>query len=503
MSETPKKPDIQRLREAAEARLGRKLLNLVNPLPEEELLHELFHELGVHQIELEMQNEALRQAQNVIEESRDRYLDLYEFSPVGYLTLTREGMISEANLTAAALLEIDRRKLLQRRFSLLITDADRESWNLFFAEMFGCDGRRHCDLSLKRSDKAALYVKLDCMQVKSGELSSLRVTLTDITEHKLKQEELREKDEFFRMIAENSDDFIAVLDPKGRRLYNNPAYIRLFGVSEGLQGTDSFAEIHPDDRDHVKRVFSETVQTGNGMSTNYRFVLPNGAIREMESRGGLVKDSQGRASRVIVVARDITERKHAEENIHTLAFFDPLTKLPNRSLMDDRLIQAMAASKRSGRYAALMFLDLDNFKPLNDRHGHPAGDLLLVEAARRIDSCVREVDTVARFGGDEFVVLLSELDVDKAQSIKEAGIVAEKIRIALAEPYLLVTKPDGKAAITLTHRCTSSIGVVLFLDNGISKDEILKRADLAMYQAKNGGRDTIRFFEADTLPGIG
>jgi len=154
---------------------------------------------------------------------------------------------------------------------------------------------------------------------------------------------------------------------------------------------------------------------------------------------------------------DVTARKTIEDEIRNLAFYDELTKQPNRRLLNDRLVQCMAASKRSGRYGALMFLDMDNFKPLNDTHGHHAGDLLLVEVARRINKCVREVDTVSRFGGDEFVVMLNELNVDKAKSIAEAGIVAEKIRVALAEPYLLTIQQKGKAETTVTHHCTSSI----------------------------------------------
>jgi diguanylate cyclase (GGDEF)-like protein len=243
-------------------------------------------------------------------------------------------------------------------------------------------------------------------------------------------------------------------------------------------------------------VFREIVQSGIGLRTDFRFLLPDGSIRHMESRGGLIRNSRGQASRVVVVSRDITERKLAEEKIQNLAFHDVLTGLPNRRLLNDRLIQTMAASKRSGHFAALMFIDLDNFKPLNDRHGHAAGDLLLEEVARRITGCVREVDTVSRFGGDEFVVLLSELDDDKAESVVESGIVAEKIRVAMAEPYVLTIRQQGKAEATVTHRCTSSIGVVMFINHEISADDILRRADFAMYQAKEGGRNAIRFFDS-------
>ena len=198
------------------------------------------------------------------------------------------------------------------------------------------------------------------------------------------------------------------------------------------------------------------------------------------------------------ITEDITEEKEAEDHIRNLVFYDTLTQLPNRRLLNDRLGQAMAASKRSGSYGAVMFMDLDNFKPLNDAHGHDVGDLLLVEAAQRITSCVREMDTVARFGGDEFVVMLSELDVDKKLSIAQSGVVAEKIRVTLAEPYLLTRKQESGVEITVEHHCTSSIGVVLFINHEAGQEDIIKRADMAMYQAKEGGRNTIRFFDGQS-----
>jgi diguanylate cyclase (GGDEF)-like protein len=178
-----------------------------------------------------------------------------------------------------------------------------------------------------------------------------------------------------------------------------------------------------------------------------------------------------------------------------LAFHDSLTQLPNRRLLNDRLQQAMAANRRSGCYGALLFLDLDNFKPLNDAHGHNVGDLLLIEVADRLKACVREMDTVARFGGDEFVVMLSELVTDRAESTVQARNVAEKIRMALSEPYRLTVKHDGKTDATVTHRCTASLGVALFINHEASPDEVLKWADQAMYQAKHDARNSIRFHE--------
>jgi diguanylate cyclase (GGDEF)-like protein len=177
------------------------------------------------------------------------------------------------------------------------------------------------------------------------------------------------------------------------------------------------------------------------------------------------------------------------------AYFDTLTKLPNRRLLNDRLTQTIATSKRSRHYGALMFLDLDNFKPLNDVHGHEVGDLLLIEAASRIKHCVREIDTVARFGGDEFVVVLSDLHSDPKEATVQAGIVAEKIRSALFQPFTLSLHRPGKTVVTVEHHCTASIGVTLLLhDDAHCEADFLKWADAAMYQAKKAGRNQIRFY---------
>lgn len=187
----------------------------------------------------------------------------------------------------------------------------------------------------------------------------------------------------------------------------------------------------------------------------------------------------------------------ATEQLRTLAFYDTLTQLPNRRLLNDRLAQTLTSSKRSGKYGALIFLDLDNFKPVNDRYGHAAGDVLLVEAAQRIGSCVREIDTVARFGGDEFVVVLGELDTRIAEAVRLAYLIAEKIRNKLGETYHLNVEQDDQTVCNIIHRCSSSIGVAMFLENHVSQDELMTRADAAMYRAKQAGRDRITFYNAE------
>ena len=193
------------------------------------------------------------------------------------------------------------------------------------------------------------------------------------------------------------------------------------------------------------------------------------------------------------LAAVVIEHHLAEEKIRNLAYFDVLTQLPNRRMLVDRLRQAMANGRRSGCHGALMFLDLDNFKPLNDTFGHHVGDLLLIQVAQRIVGCVRETDTVARFGGDEFVVMLGELDEDRGASEVLARGVAEKIRSILAEPFALTVGREGGKAAVIEHRCTASIGVVLFFDHEFALEYIIRWSDEAMYQAKEAGRNRIHF----------
>jgi diguanylate cyclase (GGDEF)-like protein/PAS domain S-box-containing protein len=207
-----------------------------------------------------------------------------------------------------------------------------------------------------------------------------------------------------------------------------------------------------------------------------------------------VRDEHGKLSNYVATLSDITFRKQAEDEIKYLAFYDPLTQLPNRRLMLDRLQHALDNSQRHGSYGALILLDLDNFKTLNDTLGHEAGDQLLLEVASRLQACLREGDTAARLGGDEFVVILENLEQENAAAI-HAEYVATKIQSQLAQPYALVIRDNAGPTQQRMHQCTSSLGITLFRDASFPVDELLRRADTAMYQAKAAGRDTLCFFD--------
>lgn len=477
------------LRRCAEQRLAQQG-ELSDAVEIQADLLKLMHELQVHQIELEMQNEALRAAQAEIEDGQ-RFTDLYEFAPVGYFSVGADSRIRLLNQAAASLLQLPSTQLKGQCLAAYVTADSLSAFNAFITRIFtqGCYGA--CEINLCPGGAASSIAVL-VEAVTDPQRQMCNLAITDISARKRAEDAVREQKEFFRLIAENIDGFVAVLDHEGRRIYNSPSYAELFGGRDPT-GTLSFAEVHPDDRERVEQAFRETVATGVGQHLEYRFVRADGRVRLMESHGGVVLDGEGRVKYVVVVTHDVTERQEADEKIHHLAFHDPLTQLPNRLTLSDRLQHAMAASKRSGRYGALLFLDLDHFKPVNDAHGHVAGDLLLIQAAERIVRCVREMDTVARFGGDEFVVMLGELDVDYAPSLAQAELVAEKIRAAIAEPYRLDIKASDGSWQRIEHHCTASIGVTLFLDHERSEEEVLKLADIAMYRAKEAGRDRVSY----------
>jgi len=330
------------------------------------------------------------------------------------------------------------------------------------------------------------------LQVGAGNRpGSLIGIVLDITERKRTERALR-----VAATAFEAQEGMMITDAEKVIVRVNKAFSRITGYSEEevIGKTPGILSSGRHDPAYFAAIWQSVQQFGTwqGEIWNRR---KNGEAYPEQLTITRVCDADGKTINYVGTMDDITYRKTTEDQIRNMAFYDALTQLPNRRLLSDRLSQAMAASSRNGHYGALMFLDLDNFKPVNDKFGHRVGDLLLVEVARRISACVRETDTAGRFGGDEFVVMLGELDEDQATSTVQANVVAEKIRASLARPYHLTFEQEGKAQHIVEHQCTSSIGVVLFKDQHASVDDILKYADMAMYKAKEDGRNLIRFYE--------
>jgi diguanylate cyclase (GGDEF)-like protein len=285
------------------------------------------------------------------------------------------------------------------------------------------------------------------------------------------EQRLRDSEARLQAILDNAPASISAHDLAGRLILSNRHHADIAALAA------SGAHVEPRGLDVPAPVECEESFTHHdGSEHTYltvRFPMP---------------DAEGRPHAVGAISVDITARKQAEQQIRNLAYVDPLTGLPNRRMLLDRLTQAFATSARHGSHGAVFFIDLDHFKALNDTLGHDHGDLLLVEVARRLLACVRGEDTVARIGGDEFVVMAVSLAADEKAAAAQAALVGEKLLKAISQPYLLGVHP---------HRLTPSIGVSLFHGRELAHGEVIKRADVAMYQAKAAGRGTLRFFDPD------
>lgn len=344
----------------------------------------------------------------------------------------------------------------------------------------------------------------ELVSVKSkGEIGELINAFNNLLQ-KLKQREnaLQESEFRWKFAIEGAGDGLWDWDIVANSVFYSKKWKEQLGYAENEIG-DSLEEwekrIHPDDKANT---FAAVESHFSGKTSSYqvehRLLCKDGSYKWILTRGLVVSvDEHQKPLRAIGTHTDITERRQMTEQIRHQAMFDNLTQLPNRRLFEDHLTQAMAASKRYNNYGALMFIDLDNFKPLNDTHGHEMGDLLLQEVASRLKNSVRETDTVARMGGDEFVVALSQLYVDKATSKQQALQLAEKIRNALEKPYLLNKVKDDGQISKVKHHCSASIGLTLFKGEESTMSDILRHADTAMYQAKSGGRNQVQYYAND------
>ncbi len=303
-------------------------------------------------------------------------------------------------------------------------------------------------------------------------------------------QQLKDSEERLRLVMNATGDGIWDWNIETGKVQHNATWCTILGLSEKYleHDVDRFLDlIHPEDVASVRESIAAAVEHDRTYSSQHRMRRCDGHYIWVEDHGQVVRrDAHGKALRMVGAISNIDARKADEAQIHRLAFYDSLTELPNRRLLLNRLQQSLVRNQRSRGYGALMFMDLDRFKMLNDTHGHSQGDLLLIQVAQRLLTCVREQDTVARFGGDEFVILLEDLSVDRQSAMRDTLAIGNKVLETLDEPYQL---------LDLTYSSTPSIGITLFSDKSESVDAILKRADEAMYAAKAAGRNTIRFAE--------
>lgn len=408
-----------------------------------------------------------------------RHKQVLDTAMDGFWLTDLQGNLEEANAAYAKLSGYTVQELVGMHISQLEAVERPEDTRAHIDKIMR-EGSDRFETKHRRKDGVVLDIEVAVTLMQ--EEKKLFVFSRDITQRKRAEQELR-----IAAAAFETHDAILITDAQANIIRVNKALTEITGFSaeEVLGKNPRIMNSGRQDKEFYAAMWRQIVQTGSwaGEIWDRR---KNGDIYPKWLTITAVKDDAGVVTQYAAIFSDITARKMAEEEIRNLAFYDALTQLPNRRLFQDRLYAALQASARHDDHGALLFIDLDRFKLLNDTLGHDYGDLLLVEVAKRIKSCVREIDTVARLGGDEFVVLLEAVGTDKEDASRKAGLVAEKIREALARPYLLKTHE---------RYSSPSIGISLFHDGEETMDDLVKHADAAMYQAKSAGRNTVRFYD--------
>ncbi|MDD5612860.1 MAG: EAL domain-containing protein, partial [Gallionella sp.] len=427
-----------------------------------------------------------------LRESEERLRMTLKFAPDAVYICEADGRIVYANENAVESLGFSHAEL----YKMSVFDLVPADWRETYRQNFGtvlADNQHHVvEIRQIAKDGRKIPMELNAVLLPNGRIYG---SCRDITERKAVQRALQDSQENLQRLLNSVAEGIYGVDNEGKCTFVNAAFLRILGfvsaeevvgqyMHDLIHHTRSDGSPYPGDDCRMYQSF----RAGQAIYADDEvFWRKDGKPVAVEYWSHpIIKN--GIITGAVATFLDVSDRKRAEEKIHQLAYFDDLTSLPNRRMLLDRLAKALVHSERNDRYGALMFLDLDNFKTLNDTKGHDIGDLLLIEVAQRLNHCVREGDSVARLGGDEFVVVLEMLSSKVDEAVVQAELVGEKISAALTQPYQL----DKYA-----HHATSSIGIVLFKGQQESLDNLLKYADTAMYQAKAAGRNAIRFYDPE------
>ncbi|MEI7611550.1 MAG: EAL domain-containing protein [Betaproteobacteria bacterium] len=428
----------------------------------------------------------LKQAGAAFYASEARFRNVFEKAILGIAIANTAGTLLEANESMAQLLGFARQELIGMNIGMFTHPDDLVVENVYLREIQSGerdDYRMNKRYLTKQDSLIWVDLLVTAVPESNGDGIELIGLVVDITERLRFDAELR-----IAAIAFESHEGMILTDANAVILKVNKAFIRATGysVDEAVGQTPKFLQSGR----HSEAFYLEmkdTLHRTGGWQGEVWNRHKSGDVGPQWLTISTVFADDGAVTHYIGRHQDISERKKAEERIEELAFFDPLTGLPNRALLLDRLRQWKRTSGRSDRFCALLLIDLDNFRTLNDTLGHEVGDLLLKHVGLRLKACVRELDTTARLGGDEFVVILASLGTDEHDAAKCTEEIAGSILSALNQPYEL----NG-----VTHHSTASIGAILFKGTSIPVDDLMKQADLSMYKAKASGRNAFRFFDS-------
>ena len=414
-----------------------------------------------------------------------RLADIVRCSDDSIVSISMEGIIQTWNAGAERTYGYGAAEVLGRSISILVPgDLANETNEILAMWKSGCEVR-NLELVRVRKDGQQIVIQLTISPTRdlTGNVVGASTVARDVTDKKRAEESLLFKTALLEAATETSIDGILAVDESGNILLANTQFSRCFGVSEELLRTRDDSAVLNHLKEMVKAPYAflakiEYLYAHRDEKSMDEIKLKNGRVFERYSAPLI--DSEERYRGRIWYFRDITERKAAEERIAFLAYYDALTGLPHRALLQDRLDRALAEARRRNERVALLFVDLDRFKEINDSFGHSFGDVALRDAARRIKDCAREQDTVARVDGDEFLILMNGV-----RNASDAAIAAERIIKAMKQPFMI----EGQS---LSLGC--SIGVSVFPENGVDAETLIKNADSAMYSAKDSGRKIVRFF---------
>ena len=413
---------------------------------------------------------------------------LFETHAIGMVLINKEYRIEAFNAASEKLFGYNRTEVLGHNVNILMPEPYHSQHDGYIDHYVKTGQKKIIGIGRevvgKRKNGSTFTMQLLVGDASVGDEWCYIGFIQDITERK----RLAVTSKLYELLVKNSDDAIITKRIDGIITSWNPGAQNLFGYSaKEMIGQSIYKLIPPDRYDKEATIQTLVSQKKPVKQLETVRLHKDGSLLNVSISLSPIIDDTGTVIGISKIVRDIHELKQSLNQIQTLAFYDTLTNLPNRRLLLDRLKAAFPLSERDQQYGAVLFLDIDRFKTLNDSQGHAAGDKLLVEIAIRLKSCVRETETVARLGGDEFVVLLESLATDAIEASNIAAHVAEKIRATLSAPY---------AINNFIFYSSPSIGVNLFLGRKDSVDEVIKRADIAMYQAKQSGRNCIRFYDA-------
>ena len=426
----------------------------------------------------------LHETKVALQESKNRYQSLLDDLPEPVYVLSK-GIIRYINDIGSQILGYSQPRDLHGRNILDFVHPDSKrkvADRIQSAFNESTLPKEKIEQKMLRADGSSFIVEGSSLGIEHQQAHEAQIIFSDVSERKKMMKALILSEEKYRLMADNMTDLVAIIGENGVMKYASPSYLPILGFSpEYYEGSLAFDMVHPEHLSNILTIFNSLFETsGSAVASDCLSPLPQ-VLRWLETKGSIFIDEEHGKKLLLIVSREIEERKALQEKLKEMAFHDELTGLPNRRLFQERMQQTLKEAKRNHQKCAILYLDIDKFKWVNDQLGHATGDALLQQFGKRVSFCLRDSDTLARQGGDEFTVLLPNIENEE-----NARACAERIIEILQEEWTI-----GEH----TFKTTSSIGIALYPKDGMKMDQLLTNADRALYAAKESGRNTYQVYK--------